>query len=63
MEMIKANYFTIDGKKVGDAINCNTSDLEFATLQAIAVTGFSVIIQANKFTVLGGGVKRLVIGV
>ena len=60
--MLIANYFTIDGQQVGDSINCNTDDLEFATLQAIAVTGLEVIKQGNYFTVLGDEVKRLVIG-
>lgn len=60
--MLIANYFTIEGNPVGDSIPCNTSDIKFAKLQAIAVTGLDLILEANHFVVLGDETKRLVIG-
>lgn len=60
--MLTASYYTMDGQQVGDQINCNTDDLEFATLQAIAVTGFELLLMAANFSVIGSDNKRMVIG-
>lgn len=60
--LITANYHTITGETVGETLTFGTNDLEFATLQAIAVTGFKVIKQSRNFTVLGDRDKRMVIG-
>lgn len=60
--MLTANYFTIDGRKVGDEIQFNTNDIEFASLQVEALTDLKLIRMANNFAELGNNVKRMVIG-
>lgn len=59
--MITANWFDLSGQKVGETLTFGTNDLEFAKLQAIAVTGLGVIEDGIDFWVLGDNVKRLVI--
>jgi hypothetical protein len=59
--MITANYHTITGETVGETLTFGTNDLEFATLQAVAVTGMQVIIESASFSLLGDGLKRMVI--
>jgi hypothetical protein len=59
--MITANYYTLDSQQVGEKLTFCTNDLEFATLQAIAVTGMELIIQSDNFSLIGDGVKRMVI--
>lgn len=60
--MLTASYYTMDGQQVGEPIDCNTDDLEFATLQAMAVTGFELLLMATQFSVIGSDNKRMVIG-
>lgn len=60
--MLIANYYSLDSQQVGGPIPMQTDNLEFATLQAKAVTGFSVIVESRHFVLLGDGIKRLVIG-
>lgn len=59
--MITANYYNLDGNQVGDKLTFGTSDLEFAKLQAIAVTGMKVSNETDSFVVLCDGDKRMVI--
>lgn len=59
--MITANYYTIDSQQVGEKLTFGTNDLEFATLQAIAVTGMKVIIESINFVLLGDDLRRMVI--
>lgn len=59
--MITANYYTICSQQVGETLTFGTDDLEFATLQAIAVTGMKLIIQSANFSLIGDDIKRMVI--
>lgn len=59
--MITASYYTLTSQQVGDKLTFGTDDLEFATLQAMAVTGMELIIQAANFSLIGDNIKRMVI--
>ena len=59
--MITANYYTIEGNEVGDKLTFGTNDIEFATLQAVAVTGMKVMINSISFVLLGDKLRRMVI--
>ena len=59
---VTATFNSLNCGQVHEAIDMKTNDLEFATLQAIAVTGFNVIKQSRHFTWLGDVNNRMVIG-
>ena len=59
--MITANFYTIEGNEVGDKLTFGTNDIEFATLQAVAVTGMGIIIKSIRFVVIGDELRRMVI--
>ena len=59
--MITANYYTTGGSTVGETLTFGTNDIEFATLQAVAVTGMTVMINSVNFVLLGDKLRRMVI--
>lgn len=60
--MLSVSYHNLKGNQVGESIPLNTDDIEFATLQVIAVENVWVIRKAKHFIVLGDDNKRMVIG-